>query len=313
MSSTTRAALAAALLVGLAAPGVGLAQAGDDRTRPRDTAAPEPEPATAELPSLLDQPRSKEDWPQELVRRPLTLAPGMLELTLPVNANLSDGAVGEPVFLNPSLYYGVTQGLTVGVRHFLGLCVTGGDHGCPKVYNDVGIDTIWSLGQGDTWDFALGAALNATRFDPFTLSAEGRLAARWRLYPLAVTVAPQLDVGLTERDTGVATIAGGGGGVGGGAGATGLGNREVLTIPVTVQLQATRQLAVSVGVALSGPLSTAGDLGFGDLYTIPVAAGVDYALTSMLDLGAAFSFSNLLGKDGSADDRFGKVFARIRL
>jgi hypothetical protein len=112
--------------------------------------------------------------------------------------------------------------------------------------------------------------------------------------------------------------------VGGGAGATAFTNREVLTIPLTLQLQATRQVAVSLGTALSGPLSggtdAAGrDLGFGDLYSIPVTLGVDCALTNMLDVGAAFNFGNVFGANNDAggrdrfDDRFGKVFARIRL
>jgi hypothetical protein len=219
----------------------------------------------------------------------------------------------------------VSDKLTVGVRHFLGLCVSGRANGCSKVYNDVGVDTIWSLGQSDTWDFALGAALNATDFDPFTLNAEGRVAARWRMYPFAVTLAPQLNVGLNERDTGRAEIVGGGGAAGG-AGATALPNREVLTIPLTLQVQATRQVAVSVGAAISGPLSGVGvrdgfggELGFGDLYRIPVTLGVDCALTNMLDLGAAFNFGNVFGANSDAgsrnrfDDRFGKVFARIRL
>jgi hypothetical protein len=254
--------------------------------------------------SILDRPPDKDAWPTELVRRPLTLAQGMFELTLPVNANMAPGAFGEPVFVNPSLYYGVTPNVTVGVRHFVGLCVTGSSHGCGDVYNDVSVDSIWSFVRGQNTDVALGAALNASHLDPVTLNAEVRVAARYRMGSVAaVTVAPQLNFGLTERDT-QATI------VGTNA-TTASGNREVLTIPVTLQVQGTDRLAAAVSTALAGPLDPQVG-GFGDAYTIPLAFEADYAVTNMLDLGANFSFTNLAGKNSTSDARFGKVFARAR-
>jgi hypothetical protein len=151
---------------------------------------------------------------------------------------------------------------------------------------------------------ALGAALNASHLDPVTLNAEVRLAARYRMGSVAaVTVAPLLNFGLTERDT-QATI------VGTNA-TTASGNREVLTVPVTLQVQGTDRLAVAVSTAIAGPLDPQVG-GFGDSYTIPLAAEVDYAVTNMLDLGANFSFTNLAGKNSTSDARFGKVFARAR-
>jgi hypothetical protein len=260
--------------------------------------------ARADEESVLDRPPDKDAWPTELVRRPLTLAQGMFELTLPVNANLAPGAVAQPVFLNPSLYYGVTPNVTVGLRHFVGLCVTGSSNGCGDVYNDVSVDSIWSFVREQNTDVALGAALNASHLDPVTLNAEVRLAARYRMGSVAaVTVAPQLNFGLTERDT-QATI------VGTNA-TTASGNREVLTVPVTLQVQGTDRLAVAVSTAIAGPLDPQVG-GFGDSYTIPLAAEVDYAVTNMLDLGANFSFTNLAGKNSTSDARFGKVFARAR-
>jgi hypothetical protein len=209
---------------------------------------------------------------------------------------------------NPSLYYGLTPGVTVGLRHFTGLCFSGSSNGCEKVYDDVSIDSIWSFVRGASTDVAVGAALNATRLsDPWTTNAEVRLAVRYRMGSVAaVTVAPQLNVGLSQRDTTTAVVV---------TTATtrtaAAGNREVLTIPATLQVQATDRLAVTAGAALAGPLDPAVG-GFGDLYTIPVSGEVAYAFTNMLDLGANLSYPNLLGKSSTAAARSGKVFVRAR-
>jgi hypothetical protein len=258
--------------------------------------------------SVLDLPPDREAWPTELVRRPLTLAQGMFELTLPVNANLAPGDFGKPVFSNPSLYYGVTPDVSVGVRHFTGLCFSGSSNGCADVYDDVSVDSIWSFVRGASTDVAVGAALNATRLsDPFTSNAEVRLAVRYRMGSVAaITLAPQLNVGLSQRDT-TATVA-----VTTATTTTAVrGNREALTVPATLQVQATDRLAVTVGAALAGPLDPEVG-GFGDFYTIPVSGEVDYAVTNMIDVGANLSYTNLLGKSSTAANRFGKVFVRAR-
>jgi hypothetical protein len=255
--------------------------------------------------SVLDLPPDKDAWPIELVRRPLTLAQGMIELTLPVNASLAPGAFGKPVFFDPSLYYGVTPNVTIGLRHFVGLCVTGSSNGCEDVYRDASLDAIWSLVRGAFTDVAVGAALNATRLSaPFTSSAEIRVAVRYRVGSVAaITLAPQLDVGLSERDRGTSVV--------GTDETAATGNREVITLPATLEVQATERLAIAVGAALAGPLDPALG-GFGDAYAIPVSGEVDYALTNMLDVGANLSYRNLLGKGSTAADRFGKVFVRAR-
>lgn len=269
-------------------------------------------PAAAQE-SILDRPPEKEAWPIRIVERPLTLAQDMFELTLPVNANLSPGDFAKPVFLNPSLYYGVTPFLTVGVRHFVGLCVSGAADGCPDVYRDVSLDAIWSVvrggGAGGGLDVALGAALNATHLsDPFTSSVEARLTVRYRAGTMAaLTLAPQLDVGLTQRD-----VAPGGTPIAGTTATTAaFGNREILTVPASLQVQVLEPLAISAGLALVGELDPLVG-SFGDTYTIPVSAEVDWSFTNTVDVGATLSFLNLLGKDSTADQRFGKVFVRAR-
>jgi hypothetical protein len=257
--------------------------------------------------SVLDRPIEKEGWPEEITRRPLTLAEGMLEVTVPLGIGMSKDRAGKPIFFAPSAYYGVSDALTVGLRHFQGLCVSGGPE-CPKVYADVSVDSIWRVWRGPSTDVAVGVALNASPItDPFALSAEGRVVARVRGGPAALTVAPALEVGLTNRDAAVSRT---------GPLAfplatttfgfyetfpTAPGNREVLRIPATLAVQATPSLVIALAASLDGPLDP--QVGsFSDYYSIPVGAALVLS-GDMFDLGVSFTFLNLLGRQTGVPDR----------
>ncbi len=271
--------------------------------------------------SVLDLPVEKEGWPTELVHRPLTLAKDMLEVAVPVNIDWSKDRFGKPVFVSPSVYYGVADGVTVGIRHFLGLCLSGSSNGCPNTYNDVSLDSIWRLARSSAaggLDLALGAALNAAPLtDPFTLSVEGRIIAKWAVGPLALALAPAFNVGITERDTSAKTAPLAFplatypfGWVQGSA-----GNKEFMSIPATVQVQIVPQLAVSLAAALDGPLDPAVG-NFSDYVTIPVGAVVAFTPVHDVDVGVSFTFLNLLGKRplrvDALDNRGLQVFAAFR-
>ena len=275
-------------------------------------------PAAAQE-SVLDQPIEKEGWPIEITRRPLTLARNMFEVMVPLNVTLSAGRAGEPTFLAPSLYYGVTDALTVGLRHFLGLCLTGPAHGCPKTYNDLGVDAIWRLRHESGSDLAVAASLDASPIsDPFTLSGEVRLIGRFG-GPIALALAPTLNFGLNQRESRIVK-------------ATALafplatypfgwvelseGNREFLSVPAALIFQLTPALAVSVAGALDGPLNPpTGD--FGDSYRVPIGFAVIASPSNRFDAGASFTFLNLLGKQAPgaepADQRGVQLFAALRI
>jgi hypothetical protein len=254
--------------------------------------------------SVLDRPVEKEGWPSEITRRPLTLAAGMLEVTVPLGLGLSKNLAGKPIFFAPSAYYGVSDALTVGIRHFQGLCVSGGPE-CPKVYADLSVDSLWRVWRGPSTDVAVGVALNASPItDPFALSAEGRVVARLRGGPASLTAAPALEVGLTNRDAAVsrteplafplATTTFG-------FFQTAPGNRELLRIPVTLAVQATPDLVLAVAASLDGPLDP--PVGsFSDDYRIPLGAALVLS-ADMLDLGVSFTFLNLLGRQTGQLDR----------
>jgi hypothetical protein len=91
------------------------------------------------------------------------------------------------------------------------------------------------------------------------------------------------------------------------------GNRESLFLPVALQLQATPNLALTLGsgiaVQLDPLVGSAGD-------TLSVPLGVSVAFTtSRVDVGASFGFANLRGSGpvSGTDVRTGQVFASLRI
>jgi len=235
---------------------------------------------------------TKDNWPDELVKRPLTLAQGMGQLDIPVVINLSTDEVGKPVFIPLSLLYGVTDSVTVGITHQTGLCLTGTSNGCPKVYNDIGVEGLFSVVPSGELQLAVAAGLAAISLsDPFAVAAEVGFASRYGSGIFALRFDPRLSIGLNERDA---------------------GNREVLVLPVTLQVQATPNVALSVGSGLIAPLNPVVG-SFSDFYEIPLSLTAGYT-TKMVDVGASFTFINLHAPSGASatDARLGEVFASLR-
>ena len=256
-----------------------------------------------------------DDYAIAVVDRPLTLPQGVLEISAPLGISLSSGAGGEPTFLNPSISYGVSDDLTVGVRHFLGLCFSGEDGNCPEFYNDISLDALYTLLASGRLKVAAGAALNVAPItDPTSVSGEVRLPIKFGGAQLALVLSPTLNFGLNERDDGPKTY-----GTTFNAGtydviipAGTVPNREVLRLPLTVQLQPSRELAVLVGASVDGALDPLVG-SFSDVYRIPVMFGTVYSPSRSFDVGAALTFPDLMGQDGTADDRFLSLFAALRI
>lgn len=252
-------------------------------------------------------------WPTELTRRPLTLQQGMAELWLPLQANMSTDRVGEPVFLNPSLYYGVTDRWSVGLRHFLGVCIGDEVDGCAQTYDDVSVDTVFGLGEQGPVGLAGRLAINWAPIDPSAWSAEIGALARGDLGPVTVLFAPALNFGLSDRD-GVAKVTGTPISLGSYSVLVPTGsvdNREYLLLPATVQLQVTPAVALVGAVAANGPLNPEVG-GYGDFYTVPVSAGAVWTPLRNIDVGAHFTWTDLAGAEGDAASRIAGLFAAWR-
>ena len=224
---------------------------------------------------------------------------GMFSARVLLNINLSADKAGQPVSLAPDLYYSVTDKLQFGLLHEgpmgwqgrpgLGICLTGKDNGCPKVYDNVGFDAMYGLAFGQVHLSAHGS-LFVSSFDPATTSlavgAAGKLHINDRV---ALFFDPKIGIALSERDT----------------------NDDALYVPVELEYQLGAPTMLKLLSGISGSLSN-----FGDTYQAPLGVGLVQNLNKHFDLGARFSFDNLLGQQpqnvGRADTRSLAILLNIR-
>jgi hypothetical protein len=250
------------------------------------------DPVVEEEPVLA----AADPYPLEFIARPNTLHEGMLELRLDAIASLSSGAVFKPFILAPSVNYGINDAFQIGILHSASLCLSGTSGGCPSVYNDITVDAHYNFLRDATRDVNVHAGVDVTFIDVLD---DTRIATALRVgvfgsivfaSRLALYFDPFIAIGVTERDLGV---------------------DQGFAIPLRLAFQATPELTPFLDVALGGPFSNLGDnLG------MPVAIGVNYALSNMFDLGAAIGLLDLLGGDdynGAFDRRQVVVYGAYRL
>ena len=224
---------------------------------------------------------------------------GMLSVRVLLLANLSADLPGKPVSLAPDLYYSITDRLQVGVLHEgpmgwqakpgVGLCFTGENDGCPHVYDNIGFDLMYGVSLGRL-RLSTHTSLFVSQFDPFTTSLAVGITAKTSLgRSVALLFDPKIAIAITERAT----------------------NDDAIYIPLELQFQLGASTTFKLLSGLSGGLSA-----FGDTYEIPVGIGLLQNLTRHFDLGARFSFDNLLGHEqagvGRADTRSLAVLVNIR-
>jgi hypothetical protein len=240
----------------------------------------------------------KESWPLEVVNRPLTLAAGMVEIggdSVIVGVSGGEADPGQPIVLAPEVRYGVTGQLQIGVTHtnhfpffpVAGLCVSGEENGCPKVYNAIGAEVEYALARGGSAELSALVGGTVGRFDPDrALGATAGLEARLRSGSIAVVLDPNVYIGIIERDTFP-------------IGMTGDSHPDWLFLPVHFQFQATAQAMLYLMSGLNTPLKD-----MGDFYQIPVGLGGTYALSNRMDAGLELQVVNAAGKDIGPVEKF---------
>ncbi len=221
---------------------------------------------------------------------PMVLPKGKIAVSAWVNINLSTDLVGKPISINPDVKYGVMPKLDVGVYHSNagitgfwagkdgGICLTGTDNGCVKTYNGpTGILANYSLGEG-TLSLAANGGLIFRSLDPNLMAIKAGLRVRYMAAPkIVVMSAPNIFFGLNSRDP---------------------DNKELLNIPVMVGYMVSHALHAGVQTGIAGPLS-----GFSDAFKVPLNLGVMYKLNSNMGVIGTFGFTNIAGKNSSADER----------
>lgn len=207
--------------------------------------------------------------------------------------SLSKDAAFEPVSIAPDLWYGVSDLITVGLVHSgrastglyggagNGLCLTGEEGGCPDVYANIGIDARYHFYRSGGMTLSAEGGLFAGPFDPFTAALKLGVVGRWQAGAIAVDVAPNLFVGLSEREPEEGVDV-----------AIGSNNKETLNLPITALYLLSSQIGLALQLGAVVPLQETGDL-----YTVGVSLGGQYMLSSQMMIDAAFSLPLLVRGD----------------
>jgi hypothetical protein len=233
--------------------------------------------------------------PDDVIARPLVLAPGALEAGLTLEVGLSTRLVGKPISLAPDLYWGVTDRLTVGVVHSAralslvnsgdGICFGGVDHGCEQAYSNLGLDARWSLATGAR-AAAAHVRLVARRWSPWLPSLRLGAVLRWRRGRFAVVADPYVQLGLLHRDQ---------------------GNRAILDLPVWLAVQPTCRWEAYLRTGARGEWAV-----FRDAWQVPVAVGVKARVSDRVDVAAEAGFEQLGGPLNTAKPRAGWLGVDVR-
>ncbi len=258
-----------------------------------DPAATEGDPAAAEAAATTgaadveaSATLTKANWPLALVDRPITLVKGLLQVRGDINVNLTKDFEGKPFAIAPDIYYGVSDVLNVGLIHGTGLCLAGKDNGCAKVYNDVGVDAVYAL---TLKQFQAGVHLGLLvgNFDPVTMIAQVGVHLQYTIKKVNFYFNPKFYIGLNERDA---------------------GNKERIDAPAQIDYQVTPKLAASLLFGIAGPTE-----GFADSFAVPIGLQALFGMSTKLDVGGAFVFGNLAGKNNTADARALNIFVNFRM
>ncbi|MEJ7597355.1 MAG: hypothetical protein WKG01_05550 [Kofleriaceae bacterium] len=157
-----------------------------------------------------------------------------------------------------------------------GICLSGEEKGCPKVYDNVGLDVLFGL-KNEALSLAVHGGVDALSFDALTLQLRAGLLGRLSIGKnLTLAFDPRILVGLTERDF----------------------NKEAVDLPAWLWFDISTTLSVYLHSGISAPFD-----GFADSFAIPVQAGASFKVSEKLTVGGDFSFPNLLGKGSSSDSR----------
>ena len=226
---------------------------------------------------------------------------GLLQIGLSASSAGAGAGAFEPVSIAPDLWYGVSDKLDAGVvtsvtgtsgfwsgQEILlgggvggsGLCITGKDRGCPRVFDNLGVAAHYLLSSDASVSVAADGGLFAASFDPFALRLKVGVVGMWHSRRIAVELAPSMFLGLTQRNVDVTTGRG--------------GNREVANLPVTVMYMVLPGLTLGLQSGVTGVIDPP-SLSSGGTYSVPVALGAMYHLSPQLMIGGAFSFDRVAG------------------
>ena len=211
----------------------------------------------------------------------VTLPKGRLLIDAFIVMNLSKDLAFKPVSLSPDIWYGVSDKLTIGLVHssqgdsgFIGepgtaLCLTGSSNGCPKFYNNLGLDVRYGLKTGKL-ALAFDGAFDFRSLSPNQMAIKVGLVGVYRQsQKVAIEFSPELFFGLNDRDA---------------------GNKDAFALPLALLYAVAPKIELGLQTGIVLPLESTGDT-----YEIPLSVGVHYRVSTPLAVQLAFSFPDLVG------------------
>jgi hypothetical protein len=224
--------------------------------------------------------------PDDIISRPLVLAPGAFDVRLTLAVNLQQRLITEPTALSPDAWWGVLPRLTIGLIHSDdsldqiaasgSFCVKTGQSTmspCARFYKGSGIDVRYSAAEGH---FALAPRLRVMirDIDPVKPAATVGALVRWAHGRFAIIADPYLRVPLANAP---------------------LGNRLAINLPVWLAIQPAAGWMLALRGGFESDLVVIDDGGH-----VPIALDVTARATASLDLGLEGGWAGLLGPQHDA-------------
>lgn len=221
--------------------------------------------------------------PNDLVGRPLVLAPGELDASLTVETSLRARRIHRPLSLAPDAWVGVTRRLTIGIVHSnrsvdqidprATFCLRDDGLSCDRAYRGSGVDVRYLVRP---W-LAPRARVLLRDVDPAKPAVALGALARWRRGRFAITTDPYLRLGVANRDK---------------------GNRAALVLPVWFAVQPTCRWVVALHTGYTSDVAV-----LRDGWHAPVGLIAGVRAYGGVELAAEFGFPSLLGPQNEFSDR----------
>ncbi len=220
--------------------------------------------------------------PDDLVARPLVLAPGSVEIRLTAEVTIAYHRGISLVSLAPDAWLGVSERWTLGLIHSdssldrIGtggsLCVASADL-CDHLYRGSGLDVRYSALAGD---FALAPRFRALIRDvePFKPAVTLGALVRWTRGRVAITSDPYVRLPLAN---------------------SALGNRSALVVPIWLAIQPAHGWLVAAHTGYDADFVVFRDGGHG-----PASLIVTARVSSPLELTVEAGWGQLLGPQHDA-------------
>lgn len=225
--------------------------------------------------------------PDDLITRPLVLAPGAVAAELHWAINLQQGSFGTPMAVSPDAWVGILPRLTIGLFHSDAsldqiaasgsLCVRQVPlAACHQLYQGSGIDVRYSATGQTEGQIAIVPRLRVLLRDIDPLKPATTLGAmlRWTHGRFAVQSDPYLRLPLAN-----------------GA----LGNRSAIMLPLWLAAQPAAGWLIALRTGFASDLAVIHDGGH-----VAFAADAATRITDQVDLGLELGWASLIGPQHDA-------------